>query len=198
MVDSGDLPARTAIPLAFLYTRSRSSVDGSTRFQKLVFLAQKETDLPEEYEFEPNNFGPFSPGLASDLDRLRAMGLVEKREEPNGVGNTRHVYRLTREGIQVASEFADRDARGVIFDSAKNVKDEWGDSRIDTIVRYVYRKYEDYTDETALDTDRLFDSGTRSQFLEAEEEDDEDEYLGPGPGAFKELNPSAEELFPTE
>lgn len=197
MVDSGDLPPRTAIPLAFLYTRNRSSVDGSTRFQKLVFVAQQETELPEEYEFEPNNFGPFSAGLASDLDMLRAMGFVEKREEPNGVGNTRHVYRLTREGIQAASKFADRDATGAIFGSAEEVKAEWGDSRIDDLVRYVYRKYDDYTDETALDTDRLFDSDARSQFLEAEEAD-EDEYLGPGPGAFKELNPSAEELFSTE
>lgn len=196
MVDSGDLPPRTAIPLAFLYTRNRSSVDGSTRFQKLVFLAQEETELPEEYEFEPNNFGPFSQRLASDLDLLRARGLVEKREEPNGVGNTRHVYRLTRDGIQVAKDFASRDASGTIFGCAKDVKVEWADARIDALVRYVYRKYDGYTDETALNTDRLFDSESRSQFLEPDEDDDD--FAGPGPGAFKEMNPSAEELFSLE
>lgn len=190
MGQSGDLPPRTAIPLAFLYTRNRDAVEGSTRFQKLVFLGQEETDLPEEYEYRPDNFGPFSPGLHGDLKMLAQRGFVEKRTETNGVGNDRHVYRLTRKGIKSAQDFARRDRTGKIFDSATEVKREWGGKRIDDLIRYVYNKYDDYATESELDLDRLFDPESESQFLEADAE-----YIGPGPGEWKDLNPSADELF---
>lgn len=193
MANSGDLPARTAIPFAFLYTRSRSAVEGATRFQKLVFLGQKESELPEEYEYEPDDYGPFSIQLHSDIYWLADLGYIEKREESNGVGNTRHVFCLTRDGIQAAREFAERDTTGRIFDSATEVKREWGEKRVDDLLRYVYNKYEEYTTESDLDLDRLFDPEAKSQFLESD--DGGDKFLGPGPGAFKEMNPTADELF---
>lgn len=195
MAPTGELPPRTAIPLAYLYTRNRSAIEGATRFQKLVFLGQEESELPREYEYEADRFGPFSSGLHSDIYRLADEGYVQRREELNGVGNTVHVFRLTRKGMQAAKDFAERDRTGRIFDSAEEIKRRWGDERLDRLIRYVYNKYEDYTTETELDMDRLFNPDSKSQFLEP---DDEDMYLGPGPGEWKELNPTAEELFSTE
>ena len=194
MGKTGDLPARAAIPLAFLYTRNRAAIEGATRFQKLVFLAQEESELPSEYEYQPDNFGPFSPTLRSDLRMLMVMGLVEKEGVENEVGNEVHVFRLTREGMQTAAEFAERDVTGRIFDSAKEVKQEWGQKRLDRLVQYVYGKYDEYTTDSKLDTERLHDPDSRSQFLEPSEAD----YVGPSPGEFMKLNPSAEELFSTE
>ena len=200
MGHSGDLPGRMAIPLAFLYTRNRSAVEGATRFQKLVFLAQKENDLPEEYEYEADKFGPFSAQLHSDIHSLLNQGYVEKNETLNGVGNTVHVFSLTTKGIRAARDFAQRDRSGRIFDSTKAVKRRWGDERIDHLIRYVYNKYDDYATETDLDLDRLFDSDSNSQFLEPEQgqEEEDADYIGPGPGEWKDLNPSAEELFSTK
>ncbi len=191
MEDSRDLPPRTAIPLAFLYTRHRRAIEGATRFQKLVFLGQEESELPKEYEYEADQFGPFSRELHSDIYWLADQGYVEKKEESNAVGNTVHVFRLTSKGVKIAKEFVERDHTGRIFDSATEVKREWGDERVDMLLRYVYNKYDHYTTETELDTEQLRDTERESQFLESSG----DGYLGPEPGEWKELNPSAEELF---
>lgn len=163
------------------------------RFQKIVFLGQEESELPREYEYEPDSFGPFSAQLQSDIYWLIDRGYVEKEETVNGVGNTVHLFRLTRKGIRAAKNFAQRDQTGRIFGSAEGIKREWGDERIDRLIRYVYNSYDKYTTESELDLDRLFDPGAESQFLEYGKSDDD--YLGPGPGQWKEVNPSAKELF---
>lgn len=197
MGHSGDLPGRMSIPLAFLYTRHREPISGATRFQKLVFLAQQESDLPTEYDYEAGKYGPYSKQLQADIYELADAGYVEKVEVENSVGNTRHDFKLTTDGIEEAKRFARRDKTGRIFDSVQTVKREWGKTRLDELIQYVYNKYEDYTTSTELNLDQLFDPEAESPFLE-NGEDEEDEYAGPGPGEWQDVNPSAEELFSTE
>jgi uncharacterized protein YwgA len=196
MGESGELPARMAIPLAFLYTQRSEAVEGVTRFQKLVFLGQKESQLPEEYEYEPDKYGPYSRQLQSDIYELTERGYVEKNEVVNNAGNTKHVFSLNPEGIRAAKDFLGRDTTGRIFGSANEVKKEWGDERLGHLLRYVYNKYKEYTTSTELDLDRLFDPESESQFLD--QEDGSEEYLGGGPGSWKDVNPSADELFSTD
>lgn len=198
MGESGDLPARMAIPLAFLHTCRREVIAGATRFQKLVFLAQEESDLPREYDYKPDRFGPFSPQLHSDISTLVEDGYVEETHETNAVGHTRHEFKLTDSGYRVAREFAAKDTTGRIFGSAEEVKREWGETRIRLLIQYVYNKYEKYTTSSELDLDRLFDPDAESQFLDSEGAEEGDDFAGPGPGEWQDLNPSADELFSTE
>jgi uncharacterized protein YwgA len=50
---------QSLLPLALLYADGQRKIEGITRFQKLVFLAQEETDIEEKFEFTPDNYGPF-------------------------------------------------------------------------------------------------------------------------------------------
>lgn len=187
------MPKSTLVPLTLLYTRHRTSVDGATRFQKLVFLAQQETDIPEKYSYHADKFGPFSPQLHSDLEELARRELLERREQTNEAGNTKHVYSITPKGIQLVQKLLNRNQQiSMVFDTLQNVKKQYNDEPLQKLLRYVYRKYPSYATETELDTDRLFDPDTRSQFLEP---DSETEFVGTEPGEWQEVNSSADDIF---
>ena len=64
--------------LALLYTDGRDSVEGATRFQKLVFLTQEETDVPPQYDYHADRFGPSLPSVHASLDELQRRGLLER------------------------------------------------------------------------------------------------------------------------
>lgn len=183
------------IPLAFLYTKNRDSIEGATRFQKLVFLAQEEGELPEKYSYHADKFGPFSPELHEDLTHLQEKGLIERNTVTNEVGNPKHVYSLTVDGIKMIQSLLSKGKYERLFDAIQDIKTVYNDDPLDQLLRYVYKKYPEYTVETELDQDRLFDPDTKSQFLEPSSETD---FVGTEPGDWKELNPSAEAFFSVE
>lgn len=165
-----------ALPIAFLYTEGRERIEGATRFQKLVFLAQQEEGV-DEFEYQSEQFGPYSPELAGVLDSLVAAGLVEKNVWRNDYGNEKHVYSLTIDGIQYAQDLLDDDEYRQLFDIASDIKGKYNDWGLERLLRYVYRKYEDYASRTELDTDRLFDPEAVSVFAErASETETDSEY----------------------
>jgi len=187
------MPESTIIPLALLYTQQRSSVDGATRFQKLIFLAQQEANLPNRYSYHADNYGPFSPQLQADLTELVHQGLLERNERRNEVGNTKYVYSITPDGIQLVQRLLSKQ-EGIsdLFEKVQDVKNRYNDDPLQELLRYVYQKYPTYAAESKLDTDRLFDPDARSQFLEP---DSEDRFIGTAPGEWKEVNSSAADIF---
>jgi uncharacterized protein YwgA len=62
--------------------RANEPIRGTTRLEKLVFLAQKEGGIPELYDFEPYDYGPWSSDIEDDMEALSNTGLVEIDEEP--------------------------------------------------------------------------------------------------------------------
>jgi uncharacterized protein YwgA len=183
----------TIVPLTLLYTQHRASVDGATRFQKLVFLAQQETDLPNKYQYRPDQFGPFSPQLHSDLEELAQQGLLERNEHVNEVGNTKYAYSITPDGIELIKRVLNRDDNiSRLFDQLQDIKKQYNDEPLQDLLRYVYRSYTSYATESELDTDQLFDPDTRSQFVEP---NSKAEFVGTAPGEWKEVNSSAEDIF---
>jgi len=57
---------------------------GTTRLQKLVFLAEKEgdgKDVEPGFDFEAYRFGPYSYSLTDDMEMLVALQYVEKSDE---------------------------------------------------------------------------------------------------------------------
>lgn len=183
----------TIIPLAVLYTQGRSSIDGATRFQKLVFLAQQEGEVPDRYSYHADKFGPFSPQLHADLDELADRGLLQRTEQTNEVGNTKHIYTITPEGIQLIKKVLKKgEAMSTIFSSIQDIKAQYNKDPLQDLLQYVYQKYPAYATESELDTSRLFDPDARSQFLEPNAQE---EFIGADPGEWKEINSSAEDVF---
>lgn len=142
------------LPLAFLYTDGQRPIEGITRFQKLVFLAQKETNLAEEYEFEADKFGPFSQELYSSIDELEERGLVVKKEQQTPSGNTKYIYSLSDDGHRLVKEVLDREEYEHltdVFDEADSIKSEHNDQLLGELLEYVYTRYPKYTVESELD-----------------------------------------------
>lgn len=183
----------TIIPLAVLYTQGGSSVDGATRFQKLVFLAQQEGGIPDRYNYHADKFGPFSPQLHADLNELAGRELLQRNERTNEVGNTKYIYSITSEGIQLVQKVLEKDERmSTLFDRIQETKKRYNEDSLPDLLRFVYQKYPSYATESELVTSRLFDPDTRSQLLEPESQE---EFIGTDPGEWKEVNSSAENIF---
>lgn len=62
----------------------KSSLDGITRLEKLIFLLENETDFEGVgtfFLFEPHNFGPFSKGVYEAIEFVEGCDLIEVREK---------------------------------------------------------------------------------------------------------------------
>lgn len=158
----------STIPLILLYTDSSKSIDGATRFQKLVFLAQNEGRVPEIYQYNPDKYGPYSWELESDLRSFVDRGLIEINTQHNSVGNPKHRYALTDGGYQYVQRI--RDGYEDLFDELQEIKSRFNDRRLDDLLQYVYDKYPQYTTESELDLERLFDPEASSEFLKTDDE----------------------------
>jgi len=156
------------IPIIILYTQDTAAIEGATRFQKLVFLAQEETRIPERYNYEPDKFGPYSWELESDLERVIEQGFVERNVDFNSSGNPRYKYSLTVKGIREAKNLLGR--FDPLFEELDKVKSRYNDQHLGDLLRYVYGQYPEYTTESDLDLDRLFDPEAPSQFHGTDEE----------------------------
>lgn len=170
----------TLLPLALLYTEHRESIDGTTRFQKLVFLAQEETEVPHYWNFEPDRYGPFSADLARDIDSLIKGGFIERETVVNRYNREKHVYHLTNKGVQAAKAMLQKSDYEGLFEEAKAVKRQYNEMAIQDLLKYVYTRYDDYASQTELDTSRVFDPEATSDFVEPEVESPElniDAYL---------------------
>lgn len=81
---------RRELLLLLLYTSPRTwhgepALFGTTRLQKLLFLALRESALlretcPDAYEYVPHHYGPYSPELDRDLKAYIDGGVIDDRE----------------------------------------------------------------------------------------------------------------------
>lgn len=140
------------LPLAMLYVDGRREVDGVTRFQKLVFLAQEEAGLGDLFTFESHKYGPFSKELYKGLDELESKNLVRQEKVRTRSGNEKIVYTLTGRGQQVLKHYLNNDEEDVkpVFDAVQKIKQEHNDKPLERLLRYVYNKYPDYTGESEI------------------------------------------------
>jgi uncharacterized protein YwgA len=145
------------LTLSLLYTHNREAIEGATRFQKLAFLAQEEQQFADVFDFEPYKYGPYSSDLAATVRGLEARGLVKTDTETNAYGQERVVYRLTRKGVKRMREEINEQGLDEVLDAVQEVKTTYNDWGTERLLKYVYRKYDEYTTDTDIDLDRLFD-----------------------------------------
>jgi uncharacterized protein YwgA len=122
------------------------------RLQKGMFLLAREAPLPprERYWFVPYNYGPMSPAIYRDADKLVEAGLVEKVSAP-GFGWER--LAITAEGRERAHELArgDPGATAARLRTVEQVKEEVTRLGFSELLREIYRRYPQFAARSVFD-----------------------------------------------
>jgi len=143
------------LPLALLALNEEEQIEGITRFQKLVFMAQKETPSlqTESYEFDSYDYGPFSKELYDDIDRLVRNGYIDRSVEETGNGNEKHIYSITEKGRnyirQILESETGRDDLAV--EELRQLKEEYNEMPILQLIRLIYNRYPSYAEDSKLE-----------------------------------------------
>jgi uncharacterized protein YwgA len=143
------------LPLALLALNEEGEIEGITRFQKLVFMAQKEIPnlQTREYTFKSYDYGPFSKELYDDIDALVGNGYVERAIQQTGNGNEKHIYSLTEKGRAYIHQILESESgsEDLEVESLRQLKDEYNDMPILQLIRRVYNKHPEYAEDSKLE-----------------------------------------------
>lgn len=146
-------------------------IQGTTRLQKLLFLAEHEAKLKptkgDDFDFTAWKFGPVSKELYDDLEKLENLGLLESQpvSEPStaeldeyglsfedlmGEEETQSSrdsfeekkYRLSDKGLVWVRE---HELHTEAFDKIRRIKEKYGALSLQDLLHYVYTKFPDMT-----------------------------------------------------
>jgi uncharacterized protein YwgA len=142
-------------------------INGITRLEKLLFLAEKEEQLPSPVEqplkFVPYNFGPYSKEVYEAVEILEESKLVREERLFDGQGldsleeadaafeNTDYVERrffLTQDGKAVADFLGDQHKD--VMDILGRIKDRYASMSLRQLIRYVYQKYPESAENSII------------------------------------------------
>lgn len=148
----------------------QNRIEGVTRLEKLIFLLKQETpigeQLTEDPEFESHKFGPFSAKVYQAVDVLVAFGLLQdsaelspstedswETEEVVGMVQadpyaTRN-FTLTERGRKYYGALI-RDLPKGTESTLAGFKARFGTLPLPQLIRYVYKKYPEYTDKSLI------------------------------------------------
>ena len=126
--------------LLLLNEDDRYPIEGITRFEKLVFVTQKEVlDKYEKikFDFGPDRFGPLSMEIYDELDFLKSVEMIKEGDKKK--------YEITDKGVRFLEKktFArvNEDVRKRISD----IKKIHGKEKLNDLLSYVYINYPDFT-----------------------------------------------------
>ena len=156
-----NLSEREAVPLTLLSAVDGSEVQGTTRLQKLVFLAQNGgldddpiPDVQQEFDvfnFDPYNYGPFSKELAQTVDDLADRGLIKKSATTTSSDNSRDDYQITDKGEQVLDDALSERDENLLW----GVKRLYNDTPLLKLLNEVYGDYPEYAENSELNLNSL-------------------------------------------
>ncbi len=145
------------LPLALLYATENHQINGRTRFQKLIFLMQKEGNLnklepTDTYRFEPYDYGPFSSDLYDDLDEHIERDLIEdsmeEMDEEEDI--VEYKYQLKSEGKDFVKRHISSEEIQEVVQEAKRIVHEYENMHLPELINIVYSKYPDYAENSVL------------------------------------------------
>jgi hypothetical protein len=136
-------------------------INGITRLEKLLYLADRETTVQkaagkEKLNFIPYNFGPFSKDVYEAVELLaqshllkeerfidgRSIDSIEDSEvlgASEGDDYTERRFVLTPEGKLVANLLAQYHPH--VVTQLSDVKNKYADRPLSSLIRYVYKNY---------------------------------------------------------
>lgn len=130
------------LPLLLLYGDRQRPIDGNTRFEKLLFLAQEEILKKKElmsssaFDFEPDRFGPLSVELYDQLSYLKMSGMI--------LGDDENRYSLTTRGkLFVERVVLPRNSQ--VANAIDQLKKKYGSMDLTVLLKYVYNSYPEFT-----------------------------------------------------
>lgn len=142
---------RQTLPLIIAYVNDRESVEGRTRFQKIIFILQQQAKFfNDRYDFVPHDYGPYSSELQTDIDDLIAKKLMEEVRHTVEEGKIKYVYQITDKGIATVQSVLDDPALEKKFefvrivDIATAVKNDLNRKHLPSLLADIYEKYPDY------------------------------------------------------
>ncbi len=101
------IPISDALKWLLVIIKLANRVEGSTRLQKLAFLAHQDIKELSQFHFyadwKPSKFGPMSEDLAKDVDN-NIDKLIGKWPIPNEAGYKVDNFGLINEGDSIAQE----------------------------------------------------------------------------------------------
>ena len=147
----------------------RGYLEGVTRLEKLVFLLERETPvrewLTDRADFRSYRFGPFSAKIYQAADTLAAAGLLKdsaKRAETqedtweawNALGQdldpyTTRTFELTDLGQRYYQALL-TDLPADAERTMSSFKDRFARLPLRQLVRYVYERYPEFTDQSEI------------------------------------------------
>jgi hypothetical protein len=153
----------------------RGRLEGVTRLEKLVFLLERETPvrawLTERADFRSHRFGPFSSKVYRAVDQLVGAGLITDSkavsDSPDDSWETGHVVIGSDAEPYVTRDFeltdvGERYYQAVLRDlpqeaeaTLEGFKRRFASLPLRQLVRYVYKRYPEYTDRSEIRDDVL-------------------------------------------
>lgn len=146
-------------------------LEGVTRLEKLVFLLERETPvrdwLTETADFRSFRFGPFSSKIYQAVDTLAAAGLLrdsakaaktseDRWEAVNALLDdadvdqyTTRIFELTARGMRYYEAII-RELPPVAEDTLAAFKGRFARLPLRQLVRYVYERYPEFTDQSEI------------------------------------------------
>jgi uncharacterized protein YwgA len=129
-----------------LLTERQKEVYGRTRFQKMMFLAQKAVEKNGTpgpgFRYKIYLHGPFSFELTGAIEELVNDGLMEEGVEPTREGYQVFVYRLTDKGTSFVQEAL---GRGLIeekqLDAISGTVKKYGKWKLDPLIDEAYKEF---------------------------------------------------------
>ena len=96
-------------------------IDGRVKFQKIVYLLTKlGFDLAFD-DFDIGQYGPYSRALASTLDDLESVKILNEKRKDVGGGRERYDYTVNEKYAELIGERAKVSGAGEIGDNFDNV-----------------------------------------------------------------------------
>lgn len=145
----------------------RDRVNGITRLEKLLFLADQESPLPAKVHdalvFRPYNYGPYSKQVYEAVDVLEDAGLVEEEKalngrpldameeasiDPDSTEGLERRFFLTDDGREVADYLARQHPD--YYQLLDKIKARYGNLALRKLIQYVYRRYPKYAEESLI------------------------------------------------
>ena len=97
----------------------KKPIEGRTRFQKIVYLLKKKSQIPFDFNFKPYYYGPYSEELSDLITFLTALKLAEEKTDYLGKGIIRYNYELTDKGKRYFEKFKESADRETLNDIKK-------------------------------------------------------------------------------
>ncbi|KXB07319.1 hypothetical protein AKJ52_00485 [candidate division MSBL1 archaeon SCGC-AAA382C18] len=139
------------LPLALIYTGGEA-IEGRTRLQKMIFLAQQDMeDSVETYDYEPYDYGPFSKELYDDIDDLVDEGIIKEQKEKLDDGRIKYFYEMSEEGQEIIESKMDNNKDfHDLKEKMEDIKSTYNKKNLRDLLNEVYSRYPKYAEESVF------------------------------------------------